>query len=165
MAICVGSNKNWYTKKAHQSNKQASRLTYWSLTLFIYTGRYRTTKCNKAKYPRDYILIRQEHCTQVLRSTVLCCSFDMRVFSKCTRMAIMLILAAEVLLRENKKIQWEMVPTVGIEPGPLITSDSKSNTILSGLTWHLLLRRSLNFCLCTTWFLDLEELRGFSCNQ
>ena len=36
-----------------------------------------------------------------------------------------------------------MLPPVGIEPGPLITFDSKSNTILSGLTWHVLLRRSL----------------------
>ena len=29
-----------------------------------------------------------------------------------------------------------MLPPVGIEPGPLIASDSKSNTILSTLTWH-----------------------------
>ena len=31
---------------------------------------------------------------------------------------------------------------VEIEPGPVKTSDSKSNTILSGLTDHVLLRRS-----------------------
>ena len=37
-----------------------------------------------------------------------------------------------------------MLPPVGIEPGPLITSDSKSNTFLSTLTWHVLRRRSLN---------------------
>ena len=49
----------------------------------------------------------------------------------------------------------KMLPPVGKKP----------NTILSGLTWHVLLRRSLNFCSCTTWFLDLEELRGFSYNQ
>ena len=47
------------------------------------------------------------------------------------------------LLRRNKKIQWKMVPLVGIEPGPLITSDSKSNTILSGLSWCLLVRLRL----------------------
>ena len=40
----------------------------------------------------------------------------------------------------------------------LWTSDSKSNTLLSELIWHVLLRRSLNFCLCTTWFLDLNDL-------
>ena len=43
------------------------------------------------------------------------------------------------------------------EPGPLIASDSKFNTILSGLTWHMLLRRFLNFCSCTTLFLDLDD--------
>ena len=38
------------------------------------------------------------------------------------------------------------------------TSDSKSNMLLSTLTWQLLLRRSLNFCSCTTWCLDLDDL-------
>ena len=42
--------------------------------------------------------------------------------------------------------------------GLLITSDSKSNTLLSELVRHVLLRRSLNFCSCTAWFLDLEDL-------
>ena len=50
-----------------------------------------------------------------------------------------------------------MLPLVGIEPGP---SDTKSNTILSTLTWYLLLRRSLNFCSYTTLNLDLDDLRG-----
>ena len=59
----------------------------------------------------------------------------------------------------------ENVTPRGIEPRPLISSDSKSNIILPGLTWHVLLKGSLNFCSCTTWFLDLEELRGFSYNQ
>ena len=49
----------------------------------------------------------------------------------------------------------KMLPPVGIEPGPLIASDSKSNTIL-------LLRRSLNFCSCSTWYLDLDDLRGIN---
>ena len=49
-----------------------------------------------------------------------------------------------------------MLPLVEIEPRPLITSDSKSNTSLSGLIWHVLLRRSLNFFLYTTWLLDLD---------
>ena len=57
------------------------------------------------------------------------------------------------------------VKNVEIEPGLLITSDSKSNTIFYGLTWHVLLRRSLNFCSYTTCFLDFMELRGFSYNQ
>ena len=48
-----------------------------------------------------------------------------------------------------KKSSDKMLPPVGIEPTPF--SDSKSNTILSTLTWHVLLRRSLNFCSCTTW--------------
>ena len=37
----------------------------------------------------------------------------------------MLILAAESLLRENKKIQWKILPAVGIEPEPILTSDSQ----------------------------------------
>ena len=45
------------------------------------------------------------------------------------------------------KIQWKMLPPVGIEPRPLITSDSKSSTILSTLTCHVLLRRSCQLCL------------------
>ena len=36
-----------------------------------------------------------------------------------------------------------MLPQVGIESRPLITSDSKSSTILSTLTWHLLARLRL----------------------
>ena len=64
-------------------------------------------------------------------------------FSKCTRMTIMPTLEAEALLSENKKIQWKMLPPVGIEPWLLITSDSKSSTILSGLSWHLLVRLRL----------------------
>ena len=53
----------------------------------------------------------------------------------------------------------KMLPPVGIEPRPLITSDSKPDTILSTLTWHVLLMRSLNFCSCTTWYLDLDDLK------
>ena len=34
------------------------------------------------------------------------------------------------------------------------TSDSKSSTLLSYLIWHVLFRRSLNFCSITIWFLD-----------
>ena len=33
------------------------------------------------------------------------------------------------------------------------TSDSKSSTFLSELIWHVLFRKSLNFCSFTTWFL------------
>ena len=53
-------------------------------------------------------------------------------------------------------------PQVGIEPRPLIAYDSKPNTLLSTLTWHVLLRRSLNFCSWTTWYLDLDDLRGIN---
>ena len=67
-------------------------------------------------------------------------------------------LASEALLRENKKCGDKMLPLVEIEPRPLITSDSKSNTLLSELVRHVLLRGSLNFCSCTTWFLDLDDL-------
>ena len=38
-----------------------------------------------------------------------------RVFSKCTRMAIMPILASEALFRENKKIQLQNATLVSIE--------------------------------------------------
>ena len=42
-----------------------------------------------------------------------------------------------------KKSNDKVLPPVGIEPGPLIAFDSKSNTILSTLTWHLLARLRL----------------------
>ena len=48
--------------------------------------------------------------------------------------------------------QWQNVTPGGNRTQA--ASDSKSNTILSTLTWHVLLRRSLNFCSCTTWCLD-----------
>ena len=37
-------------------------------------------------------------------------------------------------MKTKKNPVKKMLPPMGIEPGPLITSDSKSNTILSGLT-------------------------------
>ena len=75
---------------------------------------------------------------------------NVRGFHKHTTLAIIPILAPEALQCENKNSSNKMLPTVGIEPGSLITSDSKSNTILSGLTCHVLPRRSLNLCSCTT---------------
>ena len=52
-------------------------------------------------------------------------------FTNYTKLAIMPILASEALLREKKSSD-KMLPPV--EPRPLITSDSKSNIILSTLT-------------------------------
>ena len=55
-----------------------------------------------------------------------------KFFTNYTKMPI---LAFVFLLRENKKKSSDkMLPPVGIEPGPLIASDSKSNTLLSTLT-------------------------------
>ena len=48
--------------------------------------------------------------------------------------------AAEALVYMWKKKTVKNITPVGIEPGSLITSDSKSNTFLSGLSWYLLLR-------------------------
>ena len=48
--------------------------------------------------------------------------------------------------------------TIGFAPQPIITQAFISNTLLSELIWHVLLRRSLNFCSCTTCFLDLIDL-------
>ena len=45
------------------------------------------------------------------------------------------ILASEALLHENENPVTKMLPPVEIEPWPLIASDSKSNTILSGLAF------------------------------
>ena len=43
-----------------------------------------------------------------------------RVFYKHTTLATMPILTLEALLRENKKSGDKMLPSVGIEPGPLM---------------------------------------------
>ena len=51
-----------------------------------------------------------------------------RVFSKCTRMAIMPILASEALFRENKKILLQNATLVSIEP------ERSQNTILLAST-------------------------------
>ena len=53
------------------------------------------------------------------------------------------ILASEAYYVKTKKSSNKMIPPLGIEPAPVITSDSKSNTILSGLSWHLLVRLRL----------------------
>ena len=45
--------------------------------------------------------------------------------------------------------------SVRIESG---TYDFKLNTLLSELTWHVVLRGSLNFCSCISWFLSLDNL-------
>ena len=58
------------------------------------------------------------------------------------KLAIIRILASEALLHE-KQLSDKMLPPVGIEPGLLIASDSKSNNLLSGLTSHLLVRLRL----------------------
>ena len=62
------------------------------------------------------------------------------------------ILASEALLHENKKNPVKNVTLSGNR-----TSDSKSNTLLSGLIWHVLLIGSLNFFSCTSWFLNLDD--------
>ena len=45
-----------------------------------------------------------------------------------------------------------------LESRPLITSDSKTNTLLSELVRYVLLKGSLNLCSCTPWILDLDGL-------
>ena len=56
---------------------------------------------------------------------------------------------------KQKKSSDEILRLVRIEPGFWLTCYSKSNTLLSELIWHVLLRGSLNFCLCTTWLWTL----------
>ena len=85
-----------------------------------------------------------------------------RDFYKDTTLAIMPKLASEALLNKNKKIQWQNVTKWWLNLGLWLTSDSKSNTLLSELIWHVLLRGSLKFCLCTTWFVDSHDLVGIN---
>ena len=73
-----------------------------------------------------------------------------------TKLSKMAILASEALPREKNPVA-KCYPPGGNRTQS--ASDSKSNTILSTQTWHVLLRRSLNFCSCTTWYLDLDDLR------
>ena len=68
-------------------------------------------------------------------------------FTNTTKMPILAFLC---LLRENKKSSdIKCYPPMGIKLGPLIASDSKTNSLLSELVRHVLLR-SLSFCSCTT---------------
>ena len=89
-------------------------------------------------------------CNKNKRSLVIC------VFHKLDEIGNNANIGIRGVTRWNK-IQWQNVSPVGIEP--LIASDSKSNTLLSTLTWNMLLRRSLNFCSCTTWCLESDDLR------
>ena len=61
--------------------------------------------------------------------------FTIRVFYKHKTLAIMPLFASEVLLCENKKNS-----VTKCYPSEYWTSDSKTNTPLSGRTWHLLVR-------------------------
>ena len=58
---------------------------------------------------------------------------------------------------KTKNSSDKMLPSVGIESK---TYDSKSNTLLSELTWHVLLKGFLNFCSYTT-----SLIFGFILNQ
>ena len=68
-------------------------------------------------------------------------------FHKYTTLAIMEILASEAPWKQK-----DVTPQWGLNPGLSLTSDSKCNTLLSELFWHVLLEESLNLCLCITWF-------------
>ena len=63
---------------------------------------------------------------------------------------------------KTKKIQWQTVTPseywTWASNEPLIPSP----TLLSGLIWQVLLRGSLYFCSCTTWFLDLDDSDGIN---
>ena len=62
------------------------------------------------------------------------------------------ILASEALFRENKKIQLQNATLVSNEP------DSKSNMLLSTLTWHLLVRlRLLSSLYCHALLIPLNH--------
>ena len=56
----------------------------------------------------------------------------------------------------KQKIQWQNVT----HRGPLITSDSKCVGPHYPFWVRHVLLRSLNFCWCTTWFLDLIQLES-----
>ena len=58
-------------------------------------------------------------------------------------------------LHENKNFSYKMLPLLVLNPW---ISDSKFNTLLSELIWHVLLRRSLNFFTWATWFLGFDDL-------
>ena len=61
----------------------------------------------------------------------------------------------------SRKLEWLDGPLREI----VTVSVHKHNII----TWHVLHRESLNFCLCITWFLDLDDLvginRGWLCEE
>ena len=65
------------------------------------------------------------------------------------------LLTSKSLLRENRENSKKILPPVSIEP---LAQDYKSSMPPPTLTGQLLLRRSLNFCSCKTWFLDLDDL-------
>ena len=75
--------------------------------------------------------------------------------------AIMQLLASEALLSENKNSNNTMLSQSVVNP---LTSHSKSSTLLSELIWHVVLRRSLYFCSCTTGGNFFVGLKNFDAN-
>ena len=80
---------------------------------------------------RDWQLNRERKCDQWIL---------IELFTNYTKMSILAFLS---LLRENKKYSDKLFHSVGIQPGPLITSDSKFSTILSAQTSYLFVRLRL----------------------
>ena len=63
---------------------------------------------------------------------------------------------------KTKQSRGKMLPPVGIELGPFMNLWFQVQHFLFWAKWHLLLRESLNFCLCNTWFLALDHLVGIN---
>ena len=78
-------------------------------------------------------------------------------FTVYTKLAEMVILASTGLRTPKKSyLQWGSTWCKGLLL--VYQSNTKSTEPLR----HLLLRRSLNFCPCTTWFLDFDHLVGIN---
>ena len=88
--------------------------------------------------------------------TIQICSYCLANICKCNR--VFHKLHQNVNIAFSSLLSDKMLPLVGIEPGPLKTSDSKSNSLPTEITRPVLLIRSLTFCSCTTWCLDLDDL-------
>ena len=114
----------------------------------------------------DNLIIVRSTLMMLIVFTNLCVTIDSRAFHKLDKIGSNTNIGIRGFTMWKQKIPvtkcYNPPPPRGLNPGLCLTSDPKSNTVLSELVWHVLLRRSLNFCLWTTCYLDLDDLVGIN---
>ena len=116
----------------------------------------------RKKVPNMFIINQVRYCSLVVLfffDRVPVCYIWNRVFHKLDEIGNNANIGIRGFTAWNK-IQWQNVTASGNRTQVSHKApDSKSTILLTTLTWHVLFRRSLTFGSCTTWYLELDDLR------